>query len=89
MLKTLQKAKHKIRTAFGISKVLYGDFDPPLQASGQGNGFAPTGWAFINTPLINMMRTARFGLQIMMAISLVLISFLCYAFVNDTDLIHT
>jgi hypothetical protein len=62
---------------------------PPLQGLGQGNGKAPTGWAFISTPLINMMRTAGFGLQILTCLSLMLISFLCYAFVDDTDLIHT
>jgi hypothetical protein len=89
MLLTLQKANHKIRTGFGVSKVSYGNFNPPLQGTGQGNGFAPTGWALISTPLINMMRTAGFGLQIMMGISVILISFLCYAFVNNTDLIHT
>jgi hypothetical protein len=89
MLLTLQKANHKIRTGFGVSKLSYGNFDPLLQGTGQGNGFAPTGWALISTPLINMMRTAGFGLQIMMGISVILISFLCYAFVDDTDLIYT
>jgi hypothetical protein len=90
LLKTLQKARHKIRTGFGISKSTYGgNLSPPIQGLGQGNGAAPTGWALISTPLINMMRTAGFGLQFCMCLSSILIAFLCYAFVDDTDLIHT
>ena len=90
LLLTLQQAKHKIRTGFGVSLKNYGRFRwPPLQGLGQGNGVAPTGWAVISTVLINMMRTALFGLQITTCISAVLISFLCYAFVDDTDLVHT
>ena len=90
LLLTLQQAKHKIRTGFGVSLKNYGRFRwPPLQGLGQGNGVAPTGWAVISTVLINMMRTALFGLQITTCLSAVLISFLCYAFVDDTDLVHT
>lgn len=90
LLQTLQRATHKIRTAYGVSQMHYGgDRDPPIQGLGQGNGAAPTGWAVISTPLINMMRTAGFGLQLLTCLSTVLISFLCYAFVDDTDLVHT
>jgi hypothetical protein len=90
LLRTLQKAKHCIRTAFGISQQSYGgDLKVPVQGLGQGNGAAPTGWALISTPLINMMQTAGFGLQIVTSLSAVLISFLCYAFVDNTDLINT
>jgi hypothetical protein len=70
LLRTLQKAKHRIRTAFGISQQSYGgDLKVPVQGLGQGNGAAPTGWALISTPLINMMRRARFGLQIVTSLS--------------------
>ena len=56
MLLTLQWAKHKIRTAFGVSKKNYGRFRIPLlQGFGQGNGAAPPGWTVISTVLINMM----------------------------------
>ena len=90
LLLTLQRAKHKIRTGFGVSAKHYGSLRwPPLQGLGQGNGVAPTGWAVISTVLIHMMRTALFGLQITTCLSAVLISFLCYAFVDDTDLVHT
>lgn len=90
LLTTLQRAVHRIRTGFGVSKTHYGgDRNPPIQGLGQGNGAAPTGWAVISTPLINMMRTAGFGFQMLTCISKSLISFLCYAFVDDTDLVHT
>ena len=84
----LQNAKHKIRTGFGVSTKHYRRFRlPPLQGLGQGNGIAPTGWAVISTVLINMMRTALFGLQITTCLSVTLVSFLCYAFVDDMDLV--
>jgi hypothetical protein len=90
MFKTLQNANHRIRTAFGISQRKYGKGRlPPLQGIGQGNGGAPPGWVVISTPLINMMRTAGFGLQLLTCLSCALISFICYAFVDDTDLAHT
>jgi hypothetical protein len=89
MFLTLQKARHKIRTAYGVSTQSYGNLDPPIQGYGQGNGCGPTGWAVISTPIINMMRTAGFGLQIVMCLSAIVIAFLCYAFVDDTDLLHT
>ena len=78
LLKTLQRAQHKIRTAYGDSTKHYGKDRNP-----------PTGFSVLSTPIINMMRKAGFGLQIAMCLSSVLISFLCYAFVDDTDLIHT
>jgi hypothetical protein len=62
MFSTLQKASHKIRTAFGVSDKTYGHGrEPPLQGFGQGNGCGPSGWAVISTPLINLVSTAGFG----------------------------
>ena len=90
LLLTLQKAKHRIRTAFGISKTHYGgDRTPPVHGLGQGNGVAPTGWGVISTALINMMRTAGYGLEMLTCLSKKIISFVCYAFVDDTDIVHT
>jgi hypothetical protein len=89
MLWTLQKAVHKIRTAFGISTQTHGGTrEPPSQGLGQGNGCGPTGWALVSTPLINMMRTAGFGFSILTALSLMTVSFICYAFVDDTAIVH-
>jgi hypothetical protein len=90
MFTTLQMASHKIRTAFGVSDKTYGpNRDPPLQGIGQGNGAGPAGWAVISTPLINMMRTAGFSFSLLTALTVLAVSFVCYAFVDDTDLVHT
>ena len=89
MLKTLQEAKHHIITAFGHSETSFGSGRyPPLQGLGQGNGGASAGWTAVSTPLINMMQTASFGINLLSAISFSLLSFVCYAFVDDTDVAH-
>jgi hypothetical protein len=59
-----------------------------LQGVGQGNGAGPAIWAAISTVIINMMRAAGHGLNLASAISGILLSFVCYAFVDDTDVIH-
>ena len=90
MFQTLQMANHKIRTAYGISDDHYrGNSYPPLQGLGQGNGAAPTAWAVISTPIINMMRCAGFGIKFTSALSHAPISLVCYAFVNNTDVHHS
>ena len=85
MLRTLQTATHRIRTAFGVSKKGFGPEKPPLGGVGQGNGGGPTIWACISDTLIEMLRTAGCGLKRFSAITGRLISFVCYAFVDDTD----
>jgi hypothetical protein len=90
MFSTLQKAAHKIRTAYGVSKCFYGrNREPPLQTFGQGNGCGPAGWAVISTPIINMMKTAGFRFSLLAALSITYVSFVCYAFVDDTDVVRT
>lgn len=90
MFATLQQATHKIRTAFGVSTTMQGGTNvPPYQVLGQGNGCGPAGWTAVSAPLIRMMQTAGYGLKILTALSIVSISFVCYAFVDDTDLVHT
>ena len=89
MFATLQKATHKIRTAFGVSTTTHGGVDdPPYQGLGQGNGCGPAGWAAVSAPIINMMKVAGYGFQILMAMTVVCVSFVCYAFVDDTDVVH-
>ena len=89
MLKTLQQAKHHIITAFGTSTDSFGaGHYPPLQGLGQGNGGAPAGWTAVSTPLINMMRHSSFGINSLSAIMVSLLSFVCYAFVDDMDVAH-
>jgi hypothetical protein len=59
-----------------------------VQGLGQGNGFAPTGWGVISTPLISMMHTAGYGFETLTCLSNKLLAFVCYAFVDNTDLAH-
>jgi hypothetical protein len=59
-----------------------------LQTIGQGNGCGPAGWAVISTPIINMMKTAGFGFSLLTAMTVACFSFVCYAFVDDTDVVH-
>ena len=90
MFISLQKSAHRIRTAFGISEKTYGqDREEPLQGLGQGNGAGPAGWAIVSTPIINMMRVLGYGATFLSAMSVVLIALVCYAFVDDTDVVHT
>jgi hypothetical protein len=90
MLKSLQKVANQIRTAFGVSTKQYENKrEIPLQGVGPGNGCVLAGWAIISTPIINLMRAAGFGATFLTAISVSLVAFVCYAFVDDTDIVHT
>jgi hypothetical protein len=90
MFLMLQQSSHVISTAFGISHKSYGKGRKkiPLQGVGQGNGAGPAIWVVISTVIINMMNTAGHGFHIVSALSGLLISFVCYAFVDDTDVVH-
>jgi hypothetical protein len=89
MFTTLQKMQHFIRTALGVSTTSFKGVDVPFQGLGQGNGAGPPGWAVVSAPIINMVRAAGFGATFVSAISLAIVSFVCYTFVDDTDLVHT
>ena len=91
MFQTFQKATHRVRTAFGDSALTYDSSDChiPLQGIAQGNGCAPTGWVCISTPLIKALKTAGYGAILISALTVAIVSFVCYAFVDDTDLVHT
>jgi hypothetical protein len=90
MFDTLQKAYHHVSTTFGISSQHYGGRrQPPLQGVGQGNGAGPVIWAAISTVIISVMATQGHGFNILSALSATLVLFVCYAFVDDTDIIHS
>ncbi len=90
MFTTLQKASHHVSTAFGISARTYGGArHPALQGVGQGNGAGPAIWAVISTVIIAVMATQGHGFNLLSALTSTLISFVCYAFVDDTDLVHS
>jgi hypothetical protein len=90
MLDTLQKAEHRVTTACGISEQTYGKHrTTPYQGVGQGIGAGPAIWAVISTVIIAMMTTAGHGFHMLWAIKVKLITMVCYAFVDDTDVIQS
>jgi hypothetical protein len=91
MFKVLQGAVYKIRTAYGDStKSCRSPFWLiPFQGVGQGNGAGPAIWVAISAPIIQMLYTAGFGLAFTTAISGTLVAIACFAFVDDTNVIHS
>jgi hypothetical protein len=90
MFETIQRAKHHVSTAFGASKRSYGDTRAkPLQGACQGNGAGPAIWAVISTVIIAVMATHGHGFNIVSGLSGALVSFVCYAFVDDTNVIQS
>ena len=89
MITTIQLMHHHIRTAFGDSENYYGptDDEPPPQGILQGNGAGPCGWFSICTPIVNVMKKQGFGLQTLSTITQRAITIVCFAFVDDADLI--
>jgi hypothetical protein len=61
---------------------------PHFKGVGQGNGAGPAIWVAISAPIIHMLYTAGFGLTITASLSGTLVAIACFAFVDDTDVIH-
>ena len=75
-----------METGFGRSERVYGNEPVSQQGSGQGNGIGLTLSALISTKLIIMMLRKRHGVELLSATTLTLLSIVCFAFVEDTDL---
>lgn len=89
-IRTLQALEHQIKTAFGVSKESYtGNSRKPLQGIAQGYGPAPTGWVAISSPLIEMMLQEGYGHNDWSAILSAALTLVCFAFIDDTDLVNT
>jgi hypothetical protein len=103
MFTTLQNVQHRVRTAFGDSIQTYGGpnwiIPPPSRAMGnkdegppsgmgQGNGAAPTGWAVISTPLLEIMRKEGHCTTFMALLSNMTFQLVGFAFVDDKDLLR-
>ena len=89
MIETIQEMEHHIRTAFGDSEGHYGnDNHLPPQGILQGNGAGPAGWFAISTVLIQILKDEGYGYKEWTLIKQRAISITCFAFVDDTDLIH-
>ena len=90
MLKTIQEMEHHIRTGFGDSTQCYGGdtTDLPPQGVLQGNGAGPACWSSISAILVKTMREEGFGFEAWSLIKQRALAITCFAFVDDTDLIH-
>ena len=77
---------HSNQIGFGVSRLLYGNEHPPLQGTGQGNGIVLTCFGLLSCKMFHCMEHASHGLQILAAISLILLRIVGFAFVDDADL---
>jgi hypothetical protein len=89
MFVTLQKMNHFIRSAYIVSSTSFTGGAVPFQGLGQGNGAGPTSWAVVSAPIINMVHATGYGAIFVSTLSCAVVSFVCYSFVDDTDLVHT
>ena len=89
MIGTLEQVKHHVRTAYGDSASSYQGIEFPLQGIGQGNGAGPAIWLIVSIPIINMLKAQGFGFKMRTPISHDEFEFVCYTFVDDTDLVHS
>ena len=89
MFGTLTQAKHYIRTNYGDSDKAYSCIEIPFQGIYQGNGAGPGIWLLVSIPIINMLKTAGFGFNVRTVISGDSFSFVCYTFVDDSDVVHS
>ena len=83
----LQKAKHKIKTSYGVSAPVYGDEARAISSIGQGNGLSPVLWALISSIVFKMCKACGHGMNLTTPISKNVISFMGFAFVDEADLI--
>jgi hypothetical protein len=91
MFKVLQAAVYKIRTTYGDSNItVKSPRTKPFQgSSGQGNGCGPALWVAVSAQIIQMLYTDGYGMTVLSAISGTLVVIACFAFVDDTDVIHS
>jgi hypothetical protein len=89
MFGTLAKVKHYIRTTYGDSSNAYSCIEVPFQGVYQGNGAGPGIWLLVSIPIINMLKSAGFGFTVRTVISGDEFSFVCYTFVDDSDVVHS
>jgi len=91
MFSTIQHLRYHIHTLFGDSQISAGTdlWVVPIFGIVQGNGSGLQNWVVISTPILDMLREARFGAGFKLAISGMQVSFVGYVFINDTNLVQT
>ena len=88
---TLVNMTRKVKTVYGVSEGTYATdmlHDEILHGIGQGNGYGPTIWAGISSPLLKILRKRNVGVNIASPITKEELKMAGYSFVDDTDLIE-
>jgi hypothetical protein len=90
LFQTLELADRHIQMAFGDSvQTFTSTLSRPYRVVGQGNGTGLEIWVAISAILIPMMTIAGVGLhQLTTSISATLVTAVCFAFMDDTDVLH-
>ena len=92
MFGTIQVMIHKVRTAFGDSKMTYSADNPefllPVQGTGQGNGAAPSVWSIICSTIFEILHKQGFSSAFCYALSQGLYHLSGFAYVDDCDLLY-
>ena len=83
----LQRARHSIKTGYGVSEPVYGNEEEAIDGIGQGNGLGLPLWCLISTILIKMCKMKGHATTIITAISKTVVSLIGFDFVDDTDLV--
>jgi hypothetical protein len=89
MFGTLAKVKHYIWTTYRYSTTSYSCIEIPFRGIYQGNGAGPGIWLLVSIPIINMLKTAGFGFRVHTVISRDEFSFVCYTFIDNSDVVHS
>ena len=87
MIGTLQQVQHHVRTTYGDSASSYCGIEVPVHGIGQGNGAGPAIWLIVSITIINMLKRQGFGYKLQTPITHQEFSFVCYTFVDDTNLV--
>lgn len=87
MSSTVMNMKHFIRTAYGDSDSFYeGNPASPLQGGGQGSPATPPMWIAMTMVVLSIPSSHEPGVQLVSAISNILVAFSAIMYVDDTDL---
>jgi hypothetical protein len=88
MFETLSQVDHYVHTNFGDSSTSYACIEILFQGVYQGNGARPGIWLLVSIPIINMLKARGFGFKVTNVMTHKRFSFVCYAFMDDTGLVH-
>jgi hypothetical protein len=87
---TLQEAVRQVLTAYGEFLQTYGGrvWLVLIHGIGKGNGTGTAIWVVVSTPLLNILSAKGFCCKLCLPLSNTYISFIGYAFADETDLIQ-